>query len=295
MIMGVWGALIPFIGPAFDFGFGGSQTWDWTAARFWLEVLPGIAAFVGGLMLAGSANRGTTMLGAWLGIAAGTWFIIGPTLATPWHLGDLGFPMGSAGRQATTWLLFFYGLGAAILYFASTAQGRLSVRSLRDIEHAQMYVQRRMLAREARSGAGGGILGGRRRQSEPEPVAAGRTDRDESAAVAPTGRTGRIRRSERVDQTAQRDAYPTEATRPTAADRTESPRVNRVEDRDGRTASTNTAAPASTASTNADSDVYPSDAAQADGAASGRHEARSEGLGGRIGRTLARHGIGSKH
>src|SRR5262249_31571321 len=103
MVLGAWGALIPFIGPAFNFGFGGSQTWTWTAARFWLEVLPGIAAFVGGLMLFASANRGTTMLGAWLAIAAGTWFIIGPTLATPWHLGDLGVPMGSTGRQALTW------------------------------------------------------------------------------------------------------------------------------------------------------------------------------------------------
>ncbi len=287
MVLGAWGALVPFIGPAFDFGFGGTQTWDWTAARFWLEVLPGIAAFVGGLMLTASANRGTTMLGAWLAIAAGAWFIIGPTLATPWHLGDLGTPMGSTARQATTWLMFFYGLGAVILYLASTAQGRLSVRSLRDIEHAQMRAHRKALAREGH----GGLFGGRRaRQAEPEPVGAGRADRDERVSAAPastsasTGRFDRSRRAERADQTADRDVYPSEATRTTSSDRAENVRTERVEG--GKRG-------ADSATTG--HEVYPSDTAQAGDAASGRHEAPHEGFGGKIGRTLARHGIGGRH
>jgi hypothetical protein len=41
VILGVWGALIPFIGPNFDFAYTPGQAW--TAARGWLEVLPGVA------------------------------------------------------------------------------------------------------------------------------------------------------------------------------------------------------------------------------------------------------------
>jgi len=307
MLLGAWGTLIPFIGPAFNFGFGGAQTWDWTAARFWLEVLPGIAAFVGGLMLTVSANRGTTMLGAWLAIAAGTWFIIGPTLATPWNLGDIGVPMGTTDwRHALTWLLFFYGLGAAILFLASTAQGRLSVRSLRDIEHAQMRAQSKMLARRAH---GGGLLGrlhgGRERR--PEPVGAGRAGRDdrdwtdrsdqagvterERAGTAPAGRSSQARRDERVDHTAARDVYPSDAARASRTEQVDdrAPRDSRhngeVSSR-GRSATTTTTEPS----------AYPSgDRAQTDESAGGRHEAPHEGLGDKIGRTLARHGIGGRH
>ncbi|MBL7497278.1 MFS transporter [Frankia sp. CNm7] len=272
MALGVWGTLIPFVGPAFNFGFGGAQTWNWSAARFWLEVLPGIATFVGGLLLTASANRGTAMIGAWLAIAAGAWFVIGPTLAGPWHLGDLGTPMGSSGRQAMTWLLFFYALGAVILYLASTAQGRLSVRSLRDIEHAQMRAQRKMAAR----GAHGGLFGGgRARKEEPARVGGGddRDYRDERAT-----RSARDERADRADRSAGRDVYPSD----TRADRAE-PTTRRG------------TAPADSADRDAGHDVYPSDTARASDNGHGRHEAQHEGLGGKIGRTLAKHGIGGRH
>ncbi|MBX6390074.1 MAG: MFS transporter [Frankia sp.] len=207
MILGAWGAIIPFVGPAANFGFGGTQTWSWTAARFWLEVLPGIACFVGGLLLAVSANRGTAMVGAWLAIAAGVWFIIGPTLAGPWSLGNLGTPMGGSGKQAVTWLAFFYALGAAILYLASTAQGRLSVRSLRDIEHAQLRAQRKLAARGGRKP---GLLGGGRgrREAERERVgaASGRDDRSAADAEVYPSDTARAQEAERTRSGAHRGA-----------------------------------------------------------------------------------------
>ncbi|SNQ48083.1 conserved membrane hypothetical protein [Frankia canadensis] len=137
MALGVWGALIPFIGPYFDFGFTQDGAWTWSSARFWLELLPGIATFAGGLLLLISANRGTAALGAWLAIAAGAWFVLGPTLAGPWHLGTLGAPRGGSARQALEWISFFYGLGVAIVFLGSTAWGRLSVRGVRDVEVAR--------------------------------------------------------------------------------------------------------------------------------------------------------------
>jgi hypothetical protein len=273
MALGAWGALIPFIGPAFDFGFGGSQTWSWTAARFWLEVLPGIACFVGGLMLAASANRGTTILGAWLAMAAGAWFVIGPTVAGPLHLGDLGAPMGGTTRVTWTWLLFFYGLGAVVLALASTAHGRLSVRSVRDVEHATMRAHSKRLARQ------GGMFGG-----------AGGRDRDLEPARRGAGRDDRMDRVERDSRADQNQVYPTDAAR---ADRQSGSDVPA----DGRSRREDVAA-RDTGRRDETTTVYPSETEAARTSTTdtdvehGRHAATHDGFGDRIGRTLAKHGIG---
>src|SRR3979409_1965244 len=76
ILLGAWGALIPFAGPYFDFAFGSGQEWTWTAARGWLEVLPGAATVVGGLLLLGSRNRATAMLGGWLTGPAGAGVVV---------------------------------------------------------------------------------------------------------------------------------------------------------------------------------------------------------------------------
>ena len=136
--LGVWGALIPFIGPWFNFAFSPDQSWHWTAARWWLEVLPGIVTAIGGLMLLVSSNRFTAGFGGWLAIAGGAWFVIGNDLASLFHIGSPGTPLGSSsGLRALELLAFFDGLGALILVLASLALGRLSVRSVRDVRTAQ--------------------------------------------------------------------------------------------------------------------------------------------------------------
>ncbi|EUA34713.1 hypothetical protein I552_5502 [Mycobacterium xenopi 3993] len=40
VLLGAWGALIPFVGPYLDFAYTPNQPWTWTAARGWLEVFP---------------------------------------------------------------------------------------------------------------------------------------------------------------------------------------------------------------------------------------------------------------
>src|SRR3954452_5373708 len=87
MILGAWGALIPFIGPYFGLTIGSDQTWDWSSGRLWLSVLPGVAAFVGGFLLLTSAHRARAAVGAWLAIAAGAWFVVGPTVSRLWNDG----------------------------------------------------------------------------------------------------------------------------------------------------------------------------------------------------------------
>jgi hypothetical protein len=141
ILLGVWGALIPFVGPYFDFAFTPDQEWAWTTGRGWLEVLPGAATVVGGLLLLGSRNRATAMFGGWLTVLAGAWFVVGRALAGPLGIGDAGAPV-AATETKRVWLelTYFYGLGALIVFLGAVALGRLSVRSARDIAYAQRPV-----------------------------------------------------------------------------------------------------------------------------------------------------------
>jgi hypothetical protein len=136
--LGAWGALIPLIGPAFGFGLSPDTSWHWTTARFWLQLLPGTVTVLGGALLLLAANRITTSLGAWLGVAGGAWFVVGTDLADLFSIGSPGTPLGS-GRalHALESLACFAGLGAAILFVSAAAVGRLSVRSVRDVRAAQ--------------------------------------------------------------------------------------------------------------------------------------------------------------
>jgi hypothetical protein len=140
MILGAWGALIPFIGPYFDVVIGPDDTWNWSSDRFWLSVVPGIVAFVGGLILLQSAHRGGAGLGAWMGILAGAWFVLGPLISRLWTsdgASALGQPAGGTGRQVLEVLVMYQGIGVLMAVIAAFALGRLAVRSVRDIELAE--------------------------------------------------------------------------------------------------------------------------------------------------------------
>lgn len=138
ILLGIWGALIPFVGPLFDFAFSPDREWVWTTARGWLEVLPGAVTVVGGLLLLSSRNRFTAMLGGWLTVFAGAWFVVGRALAGPLGLGDVGAPVAATEtKRVVLELAYFYGLGALIIFLGAMALGRLSVRSVRDVRYAE--------------------------------------------------------------------------------------------------------------------------------------------------------------
>jgi hypothetical protein len=140
IILGAWAAIIPFIGPLFTYAYTPDKSWTWTAARGWLEVLPGAVALVAGVILLMSANRVTASVAAWLGIAAGVWLVIGRDLAQWLHIGSPGQPASKHQFLAALESLgMFSGIGAAILLFAATALGRLSIRSVRDVRAAQRH------------------------------------------------------------------------------------------------------------------------------------------------------------
>lgn len=141
VLLGLWGALAPFIGPYVNFAYEPNTPWTWTTGRGWLEVLPGAVTVLGGLLLLMSRNRATAMLGGWLAVVGGAWFVVGRLFATPLGLGDLGAPVltSQTGLMALE-LAFFTGLGTLIVAIGAMGLGRLSVRSLRDIRYVRASV-----------------------------------------------------------------------------------------------------------------------------------------------------------
>jgi hypothetical protein len=133
IILGAWGALIPFIGPIFHWAYTPDQQWFWTAARGWLEVFPGVTTVVGGLLLVGSGNRATAMFGGWLAAFAGAWFVVGRACAPVLQIGDVGHPVAATdAKRALLEITYFSGLGALIVFLSGAILARLSVRSARD-------------------------------------------------------------------------------------------------------------------------------------------------------------------
>src|SRR5690606_22451077 len=122
LLLGLWGALIPFVGPYVDFAFTPDEPWTWTVGRGWLQVLPGAVVALGGLMLMVSRSRATAMLGGWLAVAGGTWFVVGRAFAGLLGLGDAGAPVAS-NESERLWLemTHFYGLGALIILLGGMA------------------------------------------------------------------------------------------------------------------------------------------------------------------------------
>lgn len=139
LLLGAWGAVIPFVGPKVHYAFGTYATFHFTWERVWLSVLPGAAAFLGGALLISAASRSRALLGAALAAAAGIWFAVGVPLSTLWRgAGRVGIgpALGGDAHRAAESIGYFYGLGAAIIFLAALSIGRLSVVSARDARAA---------------------------------------------------------------------------------------------------------------------------------------------------------------
>ncbi len=134
MLLGAWGALIPFIGPNITWAYMTDPAWTWTAAKGWLEVFPGVAAVVGGLVLLVSGHRAIAMFGGWLAVLAGAWFVVGRAFAPTLALGDVGQPAASTDlKRALLEVTYFTGLGALIVLLGGAALARVAVRHARDV------------------------------------------------------------------------------------------------------------------------------------------------------------------
>jgi hypothetical protein len=130
VVLGLWGGLIPFIGPYFGYAFGTHATWHYTANRLWLDILPGAAVLFGGLTLMMAGHRVANMLGSWMAIIGGAWFAVGPAVSRLWEhgAGPIGAPLFGHVRQTFELIGYFYGLGALAICLAAFALGRVVTR-----------------------------------------------------------------------------------------------------------------------------------------------------------------------
>jgi hypothetical protein len=137
MLLGAWGALIPFFGHSFGYGYTPDNTWSWTAARGWLEVLPGIGAFLGGALLTVTAHRALALFGSWVAALSGAWFVVGTVITPWWNPGFIGTPSGDAHHGVWEQLGMFTGIGLVVLLLAAIAIGRATVFGIRDLPGGQ--------------------------------------------------------------------------------------------------------------------------------------------------------------
>jgi hypothetical protein len=137
ILLGAWGAIVPFVGPYFGYAYTPDSAWTYTTGRLWLSILPGGAAFLGGILVLLAASRPAAIMGGLLAALAGTWFVVGVPILTlvvgPGPDGP-GVPVVSSGSAFSTPVMrmleglgFYYGLGVVIVFFAALAIGRAAV------------------------------------------------------------------------------------------------------------------------------------------------------------------------
>jgi hypothetical protein len=147
ILLGAWGALIPFIGPYFKFAYTPDKAWAYTSGRLYLSILPGAAAAAGGLLVLVTRSRAAGMFGGLLAAAGGAWFIAGAGIVgTVLNQRSIapGAPLahGAAGISSSAkWMFleeigFFTGVGILVIFFGAIAIGRFSMLSARDAARA---------------------------------------------------------------------------------------------------------------------------------------------------------------
>jgi hypothetical protein len=98
-------------------------------------VLPGAATVVGGLLLIFAGNRVAAVLGGWVAVLAGAWFVVGREVAPLLGIGSAGDPVAATERKrAVLEVTYFSGLGALITFVAGVALARTAVRLARDVQ-----------------------------------------------------------------------------------------------------------------------------------------------------------------
>jgi hypothetical protein len=127
-LLGGWVIAAALVGPLFNFGFFNDTSWSFTREQWALQLIPGIVAVVGGLMLM-TPSSGSGTLGALLAFLAGGWLVVAPVVYPLWTSGTV-HTFGSEGMQTLRWIGHFYGPGGLILYFSGYGHGLLSRRTV---------------------------------------------------------------------------------------------------------------------------------------------------------------------
>ncbi len=134
IIMGAWAGIVPFVGPKFGYTLGTSGAWKLTADHLYLQLAPGAAGVLAGLVFLGFVPgrdrvpfwSGVAVVAGLLAAAAGAWLVIGPDAYTVIrHVGANGrtLPTRSLASLATQ-VGYYLGPGVLLAAFGGIALGR---------------------------------------------------------------------------------------------------------------------------------------------------------------------------
>jgi hypothetical protein len=115
IVLGAWQALAPEVGPFFHYGIGHEAAWTWNQTHLVLNVLPGAAVALGGLVMLVTSDWPGQVLGTLLALCGGIWGVLGPST---YHVSSFMQIMKSYG--------YFYAIGALIIAIAGYTVGRLT-------------------------------------------------------------------------------------------------------------------------------------------------------------------------
>ena len=148
ILLGLWGGLVPLVGPYLHYAYQPDKAWTITSGRIWLELVPAAGAIVGGVMLLASKLRPFALFGAVLAAVSGGWFALASVVVRFWMKTPpaQGTPVGGEIARAAEQLGFFTGLGVVIVCVAAVAIGRFSVISVRDSRLAERAAERAAMA-----------------------------------------------------------------------------------------------------------------------------------------------------
>jgi hypothetical protein len=185
VLLGAWGGLVPFVGPHFHYAYTPDSTWAYTSGRLLLEILPGAATALGGLIVLASKFRPAALFGAWLAALSGAWFAVGGILSVLWTKGGVtaaGSPVGGTVARVAEQIGFFAGLGVVIVFLAALALGRFTVIGVRETkiiareqEVRDQEVRDQEIAAEGTPAPAASPEPGARTSPEPSTVAAAST------------------------------------------------------------------------------------------------------------------------
>jgi len=128
-LLGIWGGIIPFVGPYFNYAYTPDTAWAYNTGRLYLEILPGAGALLGGLLMMAARSRHVALFGALLAIASGAWFALGNVFAPLyWSTANpAGVPAsGGTLMRVLEQVGFFTGLGVVIVLLAAAVAGRVT-------------------------------------------------------------------------------------------------------------------------------------------------------------------------
>jgi len=139
LVLGLWGALVPLIGPSFGYRMGSAQAQIWSESIVTLHLVPGVAAVLGALLIM-RGRRAIQTLGALLATAGGIWFVIAPSMRPLWSdpgMSGMSGMSGSAMSSALSALGYHYGTGALVTVAAAYALGALAARGSSSDAHVE--------------------------------------------------------------------------------------------------------------------------------------------------------------